>query len=57
MEPQTSPQPQISSATDTGTSAKEGRLKVDAGGLPHKAKKKMLKDLLSKVKSVKMKMK
>lgn len=48
---------QYSGPTTTANSSKEGRLKIDAGNLPEKHKKLMLKKLLSKVKSVKMKMK
>ena len=47
MEPQVSPQPQTSGARDTATSAKEGRLKVDVGGMK---KKKILKGILGGIK-------
>ncbi len=57
MEPAVSPQPQYSGATTTANSEKEGRLKVDAGGMSAGDKKTVLKKILIKVKSVKMKMK
>lgn len=58
MEQQVSPQPQMSGARDTATSASEGRLKVDAAGMSKKKiLKHVLKKVVDKVKSVKMKMK